>query len=222
MPRRIEPLVTSSYYHVFNRGVAKSDTFNGDQDYYQARLSLSYYRFTGIKMKLSRFKQLPPQAKQEVEMINASSNQLVDIIAYVMMPNHFHLLLQQKAENGISVFVSRVTNSYTRYFNTKYSRIGPLFQGQFKAVQVETNEQLLHLSRYIHLNPLVSNVIKLSELTTYPWSSLPNFLSGKNDLVNSRLITAQFSSPSQYLEFMIQHSDYARELELVKHQLIDD
>ena len=84
------------------------------------------------------------------------------------MPNHFHLLLKQTIDNGISHFLSKFTNSYTKYFNTKYNRVGPVFQGVFKSVHIESDEQLMHLSRYIHLNPVVSAVVEKQNLLSYP------------------------------------------------------
>ena len=82
-----------------------------------------------------------------------TSSPLVTFVSYVLMPNHFHLLVQQLTDDGISRLMKLLSDSYTRYFNTKNERVGPLLQGQFKAVRVESDEQLLHLSPYIHLNP---------------------------------------------------------------------
>ena len=76
----------------------------------------------------------------------------MEIICYCLMPNHLHLLLRQLMDGGISKFMSNFANSYTRYFNTKSKRKGPVFEGKFKAKRIETDEQLLHLSRHIHLN----------------------------------------------------------------------
>lgn len=142
---------------------------------------------------------------------------LVEIISYVLMPNHFHLLIRQTSDNGISTFIRRSINSYTRYLNTKRSRVGPLFQGAFKAVRVEDDEQLIHLSRYIHLNPLVSFVVKESEFRNYPWSSLPDYLKGQSNLIDVDMVLGHFSSPKSYEKFIFDQADYAKELEKIKH-----
>ena len=97
------------------------------------------------------------------------------------MGNHFHFLIKQASDNGISKFMANFTNSYTKYFNTKHQRVGPLFQGVFKAVHVDSDEQLIHLSRYIHLNPVMGFVIKAEELKDYKWFSYPNYI-GKQDV----------------------------------------
>lgn len=141
------------------------------------------------------------------------------------MPNHFHFLLKQLTDNGISKFIGQFCNSYTRYFNTKHSRIGHVFQGVFKSVHVESQEQLIHLSRYIHLNPCVSSIVKKELLFDYPWSSYPNYLKGKSkgksDIFEIDPVLSSFKSPQDYQQFVLNHADYARELELVKHLVID-
>lgn len=222
MAGREEPLITGEYYHVFNRGVAKLPTFISEHDYQQAMLGLNYYRFIKPPIKLSRFKRLNLQGKTELlAKMSQSENKLVDIISFVLMPNHFHFLLKQVADNGVARFLSLFTNSYTRYFNTRLQRPGPLFQGVFKAVRVESNAQLLHLSRYIHLNPYVSGIVKLKDLPSYPWSSLRVYLSETNDFIEPRIIISQFKNSSAYWDFVFNHADYARELEFIKHMTLD-
>ena len=130
------------------------------------------------------------------------------------MPNHFHLLLKQLVDNGISQYLSNFTNSYTRYFNTKYERSGPIFQGKFKAVHVENNEQLLHVSRYIHLNPYSSSIVSsIEQLKAYPHSSLTKLSTSK---VESSLITDQFKNIDEYYKFVIDNADYQKQLQTIK------
>ena len=217
-------MVDGEYYHVFNRGVAKQPMFLSDMDYQQAMLGMNYYRFVKPPIKLSRFKRLSGESKMLLlSKLNREQKKLVDIICFVLMPNHFHFLLRQSNDGGISKFVSQFSNSYTRYFNTKRQRVGPVFQGAFKAVYVENNEQLLHLSRYIHLNPYVSSNISKNNLWSYPWSSLPQYLKSTTptSVVESTIILSQFKNNSGYKDFIADHSDYARQLELVKHMTID-
>ncbi len=222
MASRITPLVTNEYYHVFNRGVARQPIFSSRHDYQQALLAIEYYRFSKPTIKLSRFKTL---ARNEKEKLMSSLNQdylkLAQIISYCFMPNHFHLLLRQVTDNGISKFVGQFSNSYTRYFNTKHSRVGPLFQGPFKSVHVESEEQLIHVSRYIHLNPYVSSVVRETELTSYPWSSYQTYLKGSSSLVDVSPVLSRFKSVPKYQAFVSNHADYARELEFIKHLTLD-
>ena len=222
MAGREEPFETGGDYPIFNRGVARLPTFVTEHDYQQAMLGLNYYRFIKPPIKLSRFKRLNLQSKAELlDKLSGTGDKLVEIVSFVFMPNHFHFLLKQVADDGIAKYLSLFTNSYTRYFNTKHNRIGPLFQGVFKAVRIESNNQLLHLSRYIHLNPFVSNIVTKTDLSTYPWSSLPSFLSGTKDCVESKIVVSQYKDFSKYRDFVLNHADYARELEYIKHMTLD-
>src|SRR3989344_6023360 len=134
------------------------------------------------------------------------------------MPNHFHLLVKQLQENGISKTLSNFANSYAKYFNTRNNRNGPLFQGIFKAVRVESNEQLLHLSRYIHLNPIVSFVTKEENLEDYVWSSLKEYLNTPiKGFCKKDYILSQFKSIDEYKKFIKDQISFAKELEKIKH-----
>lgn len=217
MSQRREPLVTGYYYHIFNRGVARQPTFISSYDYSNAKLGLSYYRFKDPQIPLSRFKELSIERREEFLANMVNEEKLVEIHAYVFMPNHFHFLLKQLKDGGISQFLSKFTNSYTRYFNMKHNRVGPVFQGRFKSILVESTEQLVHLSRYIHLNPVASAVVKENELLDYKWSSLRDYLDGKSSIVSLQDVLSTFSNPEKYRGFVFDHAAYAEELEKVKH-----
>ena len=222
MAGRQTPLVTGECYHVFNRGVAKQPTFLTLQDYERAMLTLEYYRFAKPPLKLSKYKEFSREDRSRItEELNIANNCLVDILSFVLMPKHFHLLLKQNLDGGVSKYISQFTNSYTRYYNTRNNRVGPMFQGAFKAVQVESGEQLIHLSRYIHLNPYVSSIVSKPELDKYLWSSLPAYLGIQDSFVDKQPVLSLFSGKFNYRDFVFDHSDYARELERVKHLIID-
>lgn len=186
-------------------------------------LTLRYYRLRNPPRKLSYFLELPAQERgkwlirQEKEL-----DKLVEIICFVLMPNHFHLMLRQTADGGITTYLRHMTNSYTKFINTKYHRPGPLFQGEFKAVRIDTDEQLMHVSRYIHLNPYVSSVVREKDLRSYSWSSLPVYL-GKLVIpyLSPGIVLNHFSSKQPYEAFVFDHADYAKKLEQVKHLLIE-
>jgi putative transposase len=221
MNTRKIPLVIGEYYHIFNRGVAKAPTFLTKSDYRQAVASLFYYMNINPLMKFSRYKNLSIDEKDNFLKKSENSNKLVEIICYCLMPNHFHLVVKQLVENGISIFLSRFTDSYTKYFNIKNERVGPLFQGTFKSVHVETENQLLHLSRYIHLNPLTSFVIPEKEFLSYQWSSLNEYLEEKNSLINTKPILSEFSSPKKYLDFVLDQKNYQRSLKQIKYLITE-
>src|SRR3989338_6619233 len=184
MPVRFIPLVNGEYYHIYNRGSGRQPVFLNKIDYQRFILTLSYYRFLDPKIKLSRLSILPNvKRKAFIENLESNGKKQIEILSYVLMPNHFHFLLKQINQNGISNFMRLAINSWSHYFNKKYNRPGSLFQGAFKAVHIESEEQLIHLSRYIHLNPLVSHVVREKDFLSYPWSSLSDYLQGKSQLV---------------------------------------
>ena len=134
------------------------------------------------------------------------------------MPTHFHLILNQKKENGIPRFMSNVLNSYTRYFNTKYKRKGPLWEGRFKGVRVQENEYLLHLTRYIHLNPVSASLVNKPE--AWSASSYNEYIGTSGDRVTDfqELIDM---NPSDYRGFVEERIDQQRELEKIKHLILE-
>ncbi|MBI2405671.1 transposase [Candidatus Microgenomates bacterium] len=211
-------------YHIFNRGIERKPTFSDKRELDRALLALNFYRFTKLPLKLSKFLVLPENEQTRVfEGLKKENKKLIEIICYCLMPNHFHFLIKQNVENGISTFASNFTNSYTRYFNTKHKRIGPLFEGLFKAVRIESNEQLIHISRYIHLNPVSSFLIEAGDLESYRWSSYPEFLGiGGGKISNPQPVLSLFPSKRNYKKFVLDQVDYARQLEAIKHLTLEE
>lgn len=224
MPIRKVPLITGQYYHIFNRGVAGQPTFTDLREYKRAINLMFYYKHRNPLLKYSHFLQLSSDQKNRIltEMESKDDYQ-ASIIAYCLMPNHFHFLLRQTIDNGIAKFMANFTNSYSRYFNVKTERYGPVFQGRFKAVLIETEEQLLHVVRYIHLNPYTSYVVKsIVDLKNYEFSSLPDYLDKRNSaLVDKEIILAHFKNTSDYAKFVFDQADYQRKLETIKHYLLE-
>ncbi len=215
MPGRLTPLVNGEFYHLFNRGIDKRHIFLQQRDFKRFKQTFIYYQLIGNKIKFSNF------AKSELNLILPSQeNKLIDIICYCLMPNHFHFLVRQLKDNGISIFISQLCNSYTKYFNTKYKRVGPILEGSFKAVRVESNDQLIHLSRYIHLNPVVSGLV--GKLGEYPWSSYEEYMQNNSNLCLAGEILNFFSSKEKYRQFLEDQIEYGISLEMIKHQLIED
>lgn len=211
MPRRLIPFVDSEFYHIYNRGVEKRKIFTQPRDYKRFIRTLFYYQFTSPKPSFSKF------AKSELNLFKpVLENKIAEVICYCLMPNHFHLLIRQLKDSGISTLLGQISNSYTKYFNTKYTRVGSLLQGTFKAVPIETDEQLLHVSRYIHLNPVVSGLV--NKLDTYKWSSYSEFINGQESFCSSQEILNFFPSPPKYKEFVEDQIDYGTTLEILKHQ----
>lgn len=208
----MHPLVNGEYYHIFNRGVAKMNIFRNSYDSQRFLKTMLYYQILGPKPRFSLFTPTTNPLDQ--------SKKIVEIICYALMPNHFHFLLKQLVDKGITEFISKLSNSYTKYFNTHSKRVGPLLQGEFRSVLIESNEQLLHLSRYIHLNPSVSGLG--DNLEEYPWSSYLEYIgSNTQEVCSKSIILDQFKSPKHYQQFVLDQESYGRELEIIKHKLLD-
>lgn len=223
MPGRKTPLVTGEIYHIFNRGINRQPTFIDKRELGRAKLTINFYMSSRPPLSLSKFLRL--ESKKQNELINflKKCKKAVEIFSYCLMPNHFHFLLKQLEDNGISKFISNFQNSYTKYFNTKRKRDGSLFLDQFKAVRVETDEQLLHLSRYIHLNPYTSYIVKtFEELEKYPWSSLPDFLKKDDQNINVHFIISFFGGIKKYKKFILDQADYQRKLKEIKHLILEN
>lgn len=196
------------YYHLYNRGVDKRIVFFDDTDRQRffdavrlARLSNSP-KLSWLKKQIKIGNISPADLKGLEENYGPP---LLDIVAYSLMPNHFHFQVKELIENGVSKFFRKLGTSYVMYFNIRYERTGRLFGSQYKSVLIETDEQLIHLSRYIHTNPLNSSKINISleQLKTNPWTSLPDYLGiRKQSFCDPAEVMAFFNSPDDYWKFL--------------------
>jgi putative transposase len=209
-------------YHVFNRGVEKRKTFTNNKEFMRAKNTLEYYRFANLPLRFSHFVKLDKNTQSFALNRIHLLEKYIEIQAFCFMPNHFHFLLKQIKTNGISKFMANFTNSYTKYFNTKHDRVGPLFQGLFKAVHIEKDEQLIHVSRYIHLNPVSAFLIESKDLQHYAWSSYRDYVNTQSNLiVENKTVLEFFKSQKQYEQFVLDQVDYARTLEAIKDVIFD-
>jgi putative transposase len=143
---------------------------------------------------------------------------LVQIIAYCLMPTHIHLIIKEVEENGLSGYMNTALKSYTRYFNCKYKRKGPLWEGRFKNVRVESDEQLIHLTRYVHLNPVSAGLIGKPQ--SWEYSSYKQYLSHKGEFTNLLNYTDLLEIKG-YKRFVEDQIDYQRSYERIKHLVVD-
>lgn len=209
-------------YHVFNRGVDRRSIFTNTKEFERAKNLVKFYRHKDIPIRFSQVNQQPQEARDQILNDLYKSDRLVDILAFCIMPNHFHFLLKQNYERGIPVFIANFTNAYTKYSNIRHQRIGPLFEGVFKAVFIESTEQLLHVSRYIHLNPVTSCIIEENQLDSYDWSSYPEYLFlSREEIAQKKLILDMFKSAKDYQEFVVNQIDYGSKLETIKHLILE-
>ncbi|MBI4066402.1 transposase [Candidatus Gottesmanbacteria bacterium] len=216
-------LANDQVYHVFNRGIERRTIFTKKREYQRMTDTLWYYHHAHVPMTLSAYYALPQTAKETMTArLNSDTRNSVSILAYCLMPNHFHLLIRQHIDLGIQKFMANIQNSYTKYFNTKYKRVGPLLQGIFKAVWIESDEQLLHVSRYIHLNPVASFLVSEAQILDYPWSSLPEY-ENRHDggVCETTTILGMIKTRTAYRTFVCDQVGYAKTLGKIKYITID-
>lgn len=224
MSSRRMPLVTGEIYHIFNRSIAREPIFYKSADYRRFLEITDFYRFNNPGLRFSFYNRLPIiQRNDFLASLYHSDDKLLKIFSFSLMPNHFHFLTKQIQEDGIKKFVSQIENSYAKYFDTKYQRTGGLFQTMFKAVRIETDEQLIHVIRYIHLNPLTSFLLKTAEENEkYPWSSYTDYLNQRNlPFVDKELFKSYFQTAEKLKSFINDQANYQRVLNQIKHLLLE-
>jgi putative transposase len=185
-----EGYITGEYYHIYNRGVEKRTTFLDDIDYRRFLKSLEEFNTSDPAWKVDYYK--------EKHGISAKTNPFVEILAFCLNPNHFHLLLKQLQDKGISEFMRKLGTGYTMYFNKRRKHSGVLFQGKFKSVHVDSNDQLLYVSAYINCNSEIHAVAKAEK---YRWCSFQEYFSAENLLCKKDIILDQFHSSKEYIDF---------------------
>lgn len=198
----VKQFQSESYYHIYNRGINRQDIFVDYED-------CAY--FERILERTIGPKQLDDSKGRSYTWLR----ERVLINAYCLMPNHFHLLAYQMDEKGMSQLMQTIGVAYTGYFNKKYKRRGPLFENLYRAVLITHDEQLLHITRYIHLNH--------HDYKNWQHSSYSDYLSGTGRAwIESRPILELFDSISDYQKFVQDYEALQREHDILKKQLADN
>lgn len=197
MGTRKTSFANGEYYHVFNRGVDKRIIFSDKHD--MDRFFRSLIEFNVVDPIGSLYENSRRERGGETATL---SGKLVNIIAYCLNPNHYHLILEQLVEGGISEFMKRI-GGYTWYFNNKYERSGSLFQGVFKSVHINSNEYLLHVSSYTNLNDRVHKLDGLGSMLVPSRSSWGEYTEGVKGICEKEIILDQFRSVDEYKKFAL-------------------
>lgn len=242
---RKEIFAEGSYYHIYNRGVADTVVFQDQVDYQRLLQSLFVFNDINSSMhlleKLSEHIKRPLRGKNDLSfseifklLSKLSSEQrepLVNVLNYCFVPTHYHLELEQLVENGIPMFLHKLGTGYTNYFNKRYERQGSLFQGPFKAVLIENEIYLKHLSVYINaLNPLdlaepgwrengIKNLKKAKEfIENYRWSSYPDYIGLRKDnkVIERGILKELFPTFQEYKDFTEEYLKGKQDLDILK------
>jgi len=207
-------------YHVYNRGVEKRDIFRDDADRLRFIHDLFEFNDRDAAFNVQYYfnKQSMEVQPQYIKYNERKPRKLlVEILAFCLMPNHYHLLLRQRSSKGITQFMQKLGTGYTMYFNKKYERVGSLCQGRFKAVHVNQEAHFIHIPYYIHLNPLdliapewrdreIKNLDKaIKFLENYRWSSYLDYIGKKNfpSVTQRGFLLRFFEGPKEYRKSML-------------------
>jgi len=193
--RDYKTFAKGSIYHLYNRGNNKEIIFRDEQDYraFLFRLGLAL----GINKDDLNKSEITKSPKSRIR-INGFKSEDFKLHAFCLMPNHFHLLIEQCGDKSISKLILKVLTSFSKYINLKHKRVGYVFQDRFKSVQIETNPQLMLISSYIHMNPVKDSGVNKPE--QYKWSSYNDFISDrKNPIVHKQFLTEVFGSTKNFI-----------------------
>jgi len=209
----IKEFAPETYYHIYNRGVAKQKIFLDNQDY---KVFLGYLKLYLSQPDLQgRTLKVAPTRKLK------NYYDLARLLAYCLLPNHFHLFVYQKESNTITGLMRSIGTKYSMYFNKKYKRVGPVFQGRYKGVMIVSEIQFIYLSKYIHRNPLP--LPTGTDLVGYKYSSYPVYLGKFNQgWVDKSEILSYFSKikPVESYRQFVEEID-ERDLRLIKNEMLD-
>jgi putative transposase len=200
----------NTYYHIYNRGVARQKIFLDKNDY---KKILSY-----LKLYLTPFDLEKQSIKVSPTKMLKNYYGEITLLTYCLMPNHFHLLVNQKNSFGIAEFMKSLSMKYSIYFNRKYNRTGPLYEDRYKAVEVVSEGQLIYLTKYIHRNP--NDILPAkTRLAGYKYSSYGNYLKEfSQSWVNTDIVLEYFKN-SPYKDFVEETDD--KDLVIVRKVALD-
>lgn len=206
---RYENFAEHEHYHVFGRGTNREKIFIDDRDKARFIFLITHFqsptRINNVSWYTESFLKKGSFSIRKDKVNEILKKRSVRLVAFVLMPNHFHLLIQNLEDKILSVYMHRILTAYSKYFNAKYKKKGHVFEGPFKAVHTKNNTQLLHLSAYIHKNP---KEIKNWENTydEYPYSSYQDYI-GLNrwgNFLSTEIVLKQFKDQAKYKDFVLE------------------
>lgn len=203
------------FYHVFNKSIANFGIFSKSENGLRFIDTLDYYNSLKIKLSLSVYLR---KNSLNTNLLIPKDNLIAKLISYCIMPDHYHLLVKIIHAGKFSKYINNIEDSFSRYFNIKNNRKGPLWQSRFKSVIIESNEHLLHVSRYVHLNPSTNYLVDNPE--DWNLSSYKDFISNEKYL-KEYVKEISIDSCLDYKKFVENNKDYQRKLKHIKKLMID-
>lgn len=191
------------FYHIYNRGTEKRTIFLDEQDFMRFLQSVEEFNTINPVGGIFQNSFLKKQLRGSTSKLNETMKQgekLVNIVAYCLNLNHYHLILQQVSKKGIEKFMQRLGTGYTMYFNNKNERSGALFQGRFKAVYIDSNVYLLHVSAYVNLNDQVHQLRGSTSKSSWIEYTKKN---NKEGICEKEAVLGQFRNRKEYEKFAL-------------------
>jgi putative transposase len=217
---RKDPLVNGHFYHIISRSIAKFEVFKSQKDCFRLMRIVDLFQYKEFIYKYSNFLSLKRDHQKEIiQLVKNNSPKLIDIIAYCVMPTHIHLILKQNIDQGLSKYLARVLNGYSRYFNLRHHRKGPLWEDHFKSILIRTDEQLLHLTRYLHLNPVSVGLVKNPQ--DWQFSSYKEYIGEVFDGICNWQGVLEIDK-KKYQKFVNSRISRQKELAKIKHLINED
>ena len=210
--------IKGSIFHVCNKSIANFGIYKDPKNISRFLKAIDYLNNTKKNLSLTKYLRSIKNKKNQFNLLIPKPNQIVKIIAYCLMPDHYHLLIKLLKDNSLSKYISDLENSFSRYFNIKFKRKGPIWQSRFRSVEITTDEQLLHVSRYIHLNPTTAELVKKPE--DWRFSSYREYINNKK-ILKEIMTEITINNPSRYEKFCEDQIDYQRKLKKIKKLILD-
>ena len=218
MPRRRLQFENGKYYHIFDKGKGGTQIADSQKDFIRLLKTFGFYHYENPGIKLSRLLAMNDESQSNfIEQLKIKNDLLVEIIVFSLLPHSINMILMQKKDNGISNFLSQILNSYTRYLDSKRNTKGSVFVDSFKAKEI-TADNLLPLSRHIHLLPVMKREVDISELSEHPWSSFWEYTHPDYESLSVKEHVLQhFSQDSEgYKNYVENIEDYKNTLPEIK------
>lgn len=224
MPGRNHQFQEGSYYHIYDKTIDGRRPFESARNAEIFLRMMWYYRAEDIGIRHSRFIALREELQAIYNpAIEDPAKRQVQILAYCLMPTHYHLLIKEKMKGGISAYMSKLQNAFTRFYNTKLRRSGQIFLGHFKSKPLTSEDMFRHVARYIHLNPYSSGIVEnTDELVSYPLSSLREHTIGEETntrpITDFELLLDFFGGDNdRYIRFVLDNAEHQKTLEYCKY-----
>lgn len=213
---RIKSFTEGEIYHICNKSIANFGIFKDPDNCRRFIQTLDYYNGRNYDKNLSIFLRKHPDYNPQ--LLDFDKNCYFKFLSYCIMPDHYHLVVKILKSGVLTKYINDIENSYSRYFNIKFNRKGPLWQDAFVAVRIKTNEQLLHVIRYVNINPVTSDLVKKPE--NWEFSSYRGLISNPKYL-REIIREISISDPVKFKKFCEDNIDYQKRLRFIKKLLHD-